>query len=360
MYSGTLAAYCAPMSSSLAPVLRSAWLVTGAAGFIGFHLCNRLIRDGQSVLALDNLEETYEPALKKARADQLQQLDGLRWIECDIRDGAAVEQAFTAGRPEVVVHLAAKAGVRRSHADPIGYADTNVTGTTHVLQQCVAAGVAHLVFASSSSVYGERSPVPFSVHEPADHPASIYAATKRAGELMAHSYAAVHGLPSTGLRFFTAYGPWGRPDMAYFSFADAILAGNPITVYGDGSAIRDFTYIDDVVEGLIRVAATPPQPRGVAVDVLGVSQAPHQLFNIGFGSQATVNRLIELLEERIGRPATRVHLPSHPGDVQLTHADTSDLAVATGYIPQVPLEEGMDRFLAWLRRYRGFPQSGPA
>lgn len=337
----------------------SAWLVTGAAGFIGFHLCHRLVADGHEVVALDNLEETYEPALKKARASQLQTLDGVRWLACDIRDGATLERAFTIGRPEVVVHLAAKAGVRRSHLEPVGYVDTNVTGTMHVLQQCVAAGVAHLVFASSSSVYGERSPVPFSVHERADHPVSVYAATKRAGELLAHSYASVHGLPSTGLRFFTAYGPWGRPDMAYFSFADAILAGNPITVYGDGSAVRDFTYIDDVVEGLVRVAAAPPPPREVGPDVLGASNAPYQLFNIGFGSQATVNGLIQLLEERLGRRAERVRAPSQPGDVKVTHADTADLAAATGYTPVVPLEQGMDRFVAWLRRYRGPPDGWP-
>lgn len=329
----------------------SKWLVTGAAGFVGFHLCRRIVAEGHEVVALDNLEETYETGLKKARADRLLALDGLQLMEADIRDGDALDRAFGDG-VDTVVHLAAKAGVRRSHSDPIGYIDTNVLGTAQVFERAAAAAVGHVVYASSSSVYGERSSAPFHVDQPADHPVSVYAASKRAGELIAHSYATLHGLPTTGLRFFTVYGPWGRPDMAYFSFADAILAGEPITVHGDGSAIRDFTYIDDVVEGLIRIAAVPPRPGEDPGARLGASAAPWRLFNIGHGSQATVNELVAILEELLGRPAIRHRGPLQPGDVRRTHADTSDLAEVIGYTPSTALRPGLARFVEWLEQHR--------
>ncbi|MDQ3342450.1 MAG: NAD-dependent epimerase/dehydratase family protein [Actinomycetota bacterium] len=328
------------------------WLVTGAAGFVGFHLCRRLAADGHAVVAFDSFDETYEPGLKKARADRLLGLAGLRFVEGDVRDPAALERVFTQSSISTVAHLAARTGVRGSHSDPIGYVEANVVGTTQVLERAVRAGADHVVYASSSSVYGERSLTPFSVDQPADHPVSLYAASKRATELLAHSYATVHGLPTTGLRFFTVYGPWGRPDMAYFAFADAILAGEPITVYGDGSAVRDFTYVDDVIEGLVRVAADPPLAGRDPGGRLGSSSAPWRLFNIGFGSQAAVNDLIALLEERIGHRAVRVRGDLQPGDVTRTQADTIDLAETIGYTPKVPLEEGLARFVEWLRAFR--------
>ena len=330
-----------------------AWLVTGAAGFVGFHLCRRLHADGHDVVALDSFDETYEPALKKARADRLIGLHNVRFVDADVRDAAALGRVFSEVPVSTVAHLAAKAGVRRSHTDPVGYVEANVVGSTQILERCVRAGVDHVIYASSSSVYGERSATPFSVDQPADHPISVYAASKRATELLAHSYSAVHGLPTTGLRFFTAYGPWGRPDMAYFAFADAILAGEPVTVYGDGSALRDFTYIDDVVEALVRVALRPPAAGAEPGDRLGSSSAPWRLFNIGLGSQATVNDLITLLEEQIGRPAVRLQDAEQPGDVARTHADTADLAEAVDYVPRVPLADGLARFVAWLRAFRG-------
>jgi UDP-glucuronate 4-epimerase len=365
------------------------WLVTGAAGFLGYSLAARLLADGHPVVGVDDLSETYDPLLKKARLEQLLPDPRFTFAQLDVRDAPALTELVGATRPSVAVHLAARAGVRPSTLQPVEYADVNVVGTAAVLEACRAAGVGHVLYASSSSVYGGYDEPPFAVGRPADHPVSVYAATKRAGELLAHAYAHLHGLPSTGLRLFTAYGPWGRPDMAYFAFADAILSGRPITVYGDGSAPRDFTFADDVVEAIVRVAAVPPtgdagQGGGLPLDVEhrpgrgpewhaadvggrgapagghrsgvtpGGSPAPWRVVNVGNGQRVTVNELIARLEVLLGRAAVRVEAPAQPGDVPATEADTSDLLALTGFRPQVPLEQGLAEFAAWLVAYRAW------
>ncbi len=326
------------------------WLVTGGAGFIGYHLCRRLSAEGRSVIAVDNLEPTYEPALKRRRLELLLELPGVAFHELDITDEAGMAALFQQARPGSVVHLAARAGVRGSHLDPMGYVRTNVVGFTVLLEQARRVEVPHVVYASSSSVYGDNAPVPFSVSDPADHPISVYAATKRADELIAHSYAHAYGLATTGLRFFTVYGPWGRPDMAYFAFADAILHGRPVTVYGDGSALRDFTYVDDAVDAI--TALVPRTPRSAGRPEDGDASVPWRIYNIGHGSQASVAELLDHLESRLGRRAERVSEPVHPGDVASTHADVEPLRRAIGDVPETPLAEGLDRFVPWLQGYR--------
>jgi UDP-glucuronate 4-epimerase len=332
------------------------WLVTGAAGFIGFHVAERLTAEGEVVLGIDNLDEYYEPTLKKARLEQLAERPNFEFRYIDLTDPGAVAHTFEAAKPHTVIHLAAQAGVRHSLHRPIEYVDANVVGFMHLLEGCRHHDVEHLVYASSSSIYGVTSRTPFSEHHPADHPVSIYAATKRAGELMAHTYSHLFELPATGLRFFTVYGPWGRPDMAYFKFAEQILAGEPITVFGHGSALRDFTYIDDIVEGVVRIARQPaeanfawtrqnPDP--------ATSWHPWRLFNIGHGEQVTINRLIELLEGLLDRPAKRIHAGEQAGDVPATHADTADLELAVDFTPATSIEEGLARFTDWLVDYRG-------
>lgn len=330
------------------------WLVTGAAGFLGSHVCRRLATDGHAVVGLDCLDQSGDPQLAAARAASLQGLDGFRLEQVDVRDQDAVAAVLAAHRPTTVVHLAARAGVRRSHQEPLSYLDTNVVAFAGLLESCRRADVEHVVYASSSSVYG-NSATPFSVDAPADHPVSVYAATKRMNELQAHTYSHVYGLPTTGLRLFTAYGPWGRPDMAYFAFADAILRGDPITVYGDGSALRDFTYVDDIVEGVVRLALRPPAPDPTWTPErgdLGASSAPWRLCNIGYGEQASVNRLIALLERLLGRPARRVSAPAQQGEVPATQADIGALERVIGTVPKVPLEVGMRSFVEWLLDYR--------
>lgn len=330
-------------------------LVTGAAGFIGFHLVERLLAEGHRVVGVDSLTPYYDPALKAARLVQLQRHDGFRFHRVDVADMPAVDQVLADARPEVVIHMAAQAGVRHSLIAPGDYLQANLVGFGAVLEACRRHDVRHLVYASSSSVYGATSPSPFDVHEPADHPVSLYAATKRANELMAHSYSYLFGLPTTGLRLFTVYGPWGRPDMAYYAFAEAILDGRPLQLMGDGSAVRDFTFVDDVVEGIVRVAdhipgGDPgwdrhhPDP--------ATSTAPFRVLNIGHGAQATVAEMIAVLEELTGRVALIDRLPTAPGDVPLTHARTEELHHLTGYVPTTDLRDGLASFVSWLAAHR--------
>jgi UDP-glucuronate 4-epimerase len=331
------------------------WLVTGAAGFIGFHLARRLADDGDVVVGIDNLNDYYDPTLKKARLEQLADQPNFAFHYIDLTDPGAVWHIFESQQPTHVIHLAAQAGVRHSLDHPMAYVDSNVTGFMQVLEACRYHGTKHLVYASSSSIYGVTSRSPFSPHHPADHPVSIYAATKRANELMAHTYSHLFDIPATGLRFFTVYGPWGRPDMAYYAFADKILRSEPITVYGDSSQLRDFTYIDDIVEGVVRVARQPaqPNPEWTRSDPdPATSWHPWRLYNIGHGQQVTVNELIAHLERVLDRPAERVYEPEQPGDVPATHAETGDFEDAVGFRPKIGIDEGLRRFTDWLVAYR--------
>jgi UDP-glucuronate 4-epimerase len=333
-------------------------LLTGAAGFIGYHVAQRLLADGERVIGLDNLSDYYDPALKQARLDRLAPHDAFRFERVDVSDRTAMVEVFRRHRPARVVHLAAQAGVRYSIVNPHAYADANLVGFLNVLEGCRHHGVEHLVFASSSSIYGANTRLPFSVHDNADHPLSLYAATKKANELMAHCYAHLYSLPCTGLRFFTVYGPWGRPDMALFLFTRAILEDRPIDVFNEGRMQRDFTYIDDVVEGVVRVLARPPAPdpawSGDRPDP-GTSRAPYRVYNIGNDRPVELLRYIEVLEERLGRTAKKNLLPLQPGDVSVTRADVDDLARDFGYRPQTTVEEGVARFVEWYRSYYGVP-----
>ena len=329
-------------------------LVTGAAGFIGFHLCQRLLDRGETVTGLDNLNAYYDPALKQARLERLQAREGFRFVRRDLEDGEAMAALFADHRPQRVVHLAAQAGVRHSIENPGVYLQSNLVGFGHVLEGCRHGGVTHLVYASSSSVYGGNTRLPFGEEQGVDHPVSLYAASKKANELMAHTYSHLYGLPATGLRFFTVYGPWGRPDMALFRFTRAILAGEPIDLYNEGRMVRDFTYIDDIVEGVVRVLDRPatadpdfdanrPHP--------GRSWAPHRVFNIGNATPTPLLTYVEALEHALGRTARRRLLPLQPGDVPATAADTSALEAWTGFRPATPVGEGVARFVAWYRDY---------
>ncbi len=325
-------------------------LVTGAAGFIGYHLTCRLLKEGKEVVGLDNLNDYYDVALKEARLAQVHGRPGFRFVRGDVADRARLARRFAEERFDKVVHLAAQAGVRHSLDNPHAYVDSNVVGFVNVLEGCRHSGVGHLVFASSSSVYGANTKIPFSESDNVDHPVSLYAATKKAGELMAHTYAHLYGLPTTGLRFFTVYGPWGRPDMAYFLFTRAILQGRPIKVFNRGEMRRDFTYIDDVIEGIVRVLAAPPAPGGAAP-----LAAPYRLYNIGNNRPVTLMRFIGLLEEFLGVEAEKELLPMQPGDVPVTYADIDTLARDVGYRPGTSLEEGLRRFVAW---YQAFYDTG--
>ena len=331
-------------------------LVTGTAGFIGFHLARRLLADGHGVIGLDNLDDYYDPALKEARLAQLVSHASFLFERLDIRDRAAMAAVFARHRPERVVHLAAQAGVRYSLINPHAYVDSNLVGFINLLEGCRHQGVEHLVFASSSSVYGANTKLPFSVHDNVDHPMSLYAATKKANELMAHAYSHLYGLPCTGLRFFTVYGPWGRPDMALFLFTKAILEGKPIDVFNFGKMQRDFTYVDDVVEGMVRVLARIPTPSlewsGESPDP-GTSQVPYRLYNIGNDRPVELMRYIEVLEQCLGRTADKHYLPLQPGDVPATRADVSDLARDFGYQPRTTVGEGVRHFVEWYTTYYG-------
>ncbi|GFE58146.1 NAD-dependent epimerase [Geobacter sp. AOG1] len=331
-------------------------LVTGAAGFIGFHLAKQLLAHGHDVAGLDNLNDYYDVTLKTARLRLLEENPRFRFIMADLVDRAAMERLFAEGGFQVVVHLAAQAGVRHSLTNPHAYVDSNLVGFLNVLEGCRNHQVRHLVFASSSSVYGANTSTPFSVHHNVDHPVSLYAATKKANELMAHSYASLYGLPTTGLRFFTVYGPWGRPDMAYFSFTKAILAGQPIDVFNNGRMQRDFTYIDDVVEGVVRVMDRIPSPdpswNGARPDP-GTSYAPYRIYNIGNNRPVELLYFIEVLEECLGKKAVKNLLPMQAGDVPATCADVDDLMRDVGFKPATGIEEGVGQFVAWYRAYYG-------
>lgn len=329
-------------------------LVTGAAGFIGFHLCRRLLRDGDRVVGLDNLNNYYDVQLKLGRLRQLEDDAGFAFHRLGLEDTEAMGELFRRERFDLVVNLAAQAGVRYSLENPRAYIDSNIVGFTNILEGCRHAGVKHLVYASSSSVYGANTKMPFSVHQNVDHPLSLYAASKKANELMAHTYSGLFNLPTTGLRFFTVYGPWGRPDMALFLFTRAILEGRPIDVFNHGRMQRDFTYIDDIVEGIVRVMARVPAPApgwdGTAPDP-GTSFAPYSIYNIGNNSPVELSRFIEVLESCLGRKAEKNYLPMQAGDVPATYADIDDLSRDVGFRPSTPIEEGIARFVSWYRDY---------
>ncbi|MFY8147644.1 MAG: NAD-dependent epimerase [Prochlorococcaceae cyanobacterium] len=334
-------------------------LVTGVAGFIGAEVALRLLERGERVVGIDNLNTYYDPALKQARLERLQEsgwAERFRFQRMDLEDGEAMADLFAAERPARVVHLAAQAGVRYSLENPAAYIQSNLVGFGHILEGCRHHEVEHLVYASSSSVYGGNRQMPFSEQHPVNHPVSLYAATKKANELMAHTYSHLYGLPATGLRFFTVYGPWGRPDMAPMLFARAILAGEPIRVFNHGRMQRDFTYIDDIVEGVIRCTDKPatadpgfdplhPDPATAAV--------PHRVFNIGNSRPTELLRFIEVLEQALGRPAVQDLQPMQPGDVPATAADTTALEAWVGFQPSTPIERGVERFAAWYREYHG-------
>ncbi len=330
-------------------------MVTGIAGFIGFHLGKRLLERGDEVVGLDNLNPYYDVPLKEDRlARLLDQRPKIGFRKLDLADREGVAQVFDDERPDTVVNLAAQAGVRYSLQNPHAYVDSNLVGFANILEGCRRWDVRHLVFASSSSVYGANTKVPFSVHDNADHPVSLYAATKKANELMAHSYAHLYGLPTTGLRFFTVYGPWGRPDMAYFKFTKAILEGRPIDVYNYGEMSRDFAYVDDIVEGIVRVMGKTPRPdRGWSGDRTdpASSHAPYRIYNIGNNNPVGLLRLIEVLEDCLGQKADRNLLPLQPGDVLATYADVDDLIRDVGFKPETPIEDGIERFVRWYMSY---------
>lgn len=331
------------------------WLVTGAAGFIGAHTVLRLLEQGEEVVGVDNLDPYYDPHLKLHRLRQLGHKN-FTFTTLDISDEGRTYEVFSTARPDRVIHLAAQPGVRHAKKTPVPYARTNLMGTVHVLEAARLVDVQHLVFASSSSVYGATSKPPFSVHQPVDHPVSLYAATKRADELLAHSYSHIYGLPTTGLRFFTVYGPWGRPDMAYYSFAKSIMDGAPIRIFGDGSAMRDFTYIDDIVEAIVRIArkaATPNENWTPNAPDPATSIAPYRIYNVGRGEKVRLDRMIDLLEGALGRQTERVFEGEKPEDVPQTHADLRDLEETIGFVPRVALEEGIARFAAWFQEYHG-------
>ena len=331
-------------------------LVTGAAGFIGFHLCRRLLREGVSVTGIDNLNEYYDPSLKQARLDRLTALERFSFHRLDLQDRGAMEKLFARDRFDVVVNLAAQAGVRYSLENPHAYVDANLVGFTNVLEGCRHGKVGHLLFASSSSVYGANTEMPFSVHHNVDHPVSLYAASKKANELMAHAYSHLYAIPCTGLRFFTVYGPWGRPDMALFLFVRAICEDRPIRVFNHGRMKRDFTYIDDIVEGVFRVMGRPPEPdpewNSRSPDP-GTSYASYRIYNIGNNQPVSLSRFIETIEAALGKTAQKQYLDMQPGDVPETYADVDDLVRDVGFRPDTPLEEGIGQFVRWYRSYYG-------
>jgi len=318
-------------------------LVTGAAGFIGFHVARRLLAEGCTVVGLDNLNDYYEPALKTARLDILRGEKRFSFEQIDLADRAAIAQLFARHRFARVVHLAAQAGERYSIDHPHAYADANLEGFVNVLEGCRHNGCGHLVYASSSSVYGANTKLPFSVDDKTDHPISLYAATKKANELIAHSYSHLYRLPVTGLRFFTIYGPWGRPDMAIFLFTRAILAGVPIKLFNHGRMRRDFTYVDDVTGAIMRLVDQPPDDAGQAAG------APAKVYNVGNNHPEELTHVVAVLERELGRAAVREMLPMQPGDVPETFADVSELMRDTGFRPQTPIEDGLREFVAWYR-----------
>jgi UDP-glucuronate 4-epimerase len=330
------------------------FLVTGAAGFIGFHTAQRLLDRGDQVIGVDNLNDYYDPSLKEARLAQLGGRNGFTFQRLDIADRAAMSELFSSERPDKVIHLAAQAGVRPGRATPESYVDSNLVGTHNILEGCRRESVQHIVLASSSSVYGANTAMPFSVHDNVDHPLSLYGATKKANELAAHAYAHLYGIPATCLRFFTVYGPWGRPDMALFRFTKAILADEPIQVFNHGRHARDFTYIDDIVEGVLRTADKPPEPNpdwNTDAPDPATSSAPYRVYNIGNNSPVELMDFIAAVEKATGREAKKVFLPAQPGDVPKTFANVDDIVRDIGFRPSTPIAEGVARFVDWYRSY---------
>jgi UDP-glucuronate 4-epimerase len=316
-------------------------LITGAAGFIGFHLCQRLLQEGYTVIGIDNLNDYYDPALKRARLKELKQWKAFTFHQLDLADRQAVPNLFAQSSFDVVINLAAQAGVRYSLENPAAYIDSNLVGFANILEACRHHPVAHLVYASSSSVYGANSKMPFSTSDNVDTPISLYAATKKANELMAYTYSHLYGIPTTGLRFFTVYGPWGRPDMAYFLFTKAILEGQPIDVYNHGQAKRDFTYIDDIIEGIVRVMGRPPR----------AEPTPYKLYNIGNNKPVELMSFIETLETLLGKAAKKNYLPMQPGDVPATYADIDDMTKDIGFKPTTSIHDGLSQFVKWYTSY---------
>lgn len=341
-------------------------LVTGSAGFIGFYLIQELLRRGDSVIGIDNLNDYYDPGLKRARLEALKEFaqehdaeNSYRFQEIELADRPTIAQLFAENQFDVVVNLAAQAGVRHSLDNPASYIDANVVGFANILEGCRQTRVKHLVYASSSSVYGMNVKQPFSTNDRVDYPVSLYAATKKSNELMAHSYSHLFDIPTTGLRFFTVYGPFGRPDMAYFKFTKAILAGQPIDVYNHGEMQRDFTYIDDIVKGVVRVIDLVPSPgyalvdggRGASGDRVSNAKAPYKLYNIGNNQPVTLRRFITAIEKACGRKAVENLLPMQPGDVPITYADVDDLITDAGFKPSTSVEDGIEGFVKWYRDY---------
>jgi len=336
-------------------------LVTGAAGFIAYHLCERLLRRGDRVTGIDNLDPYYDVSLKEARLARLKRHPGFEFVKADIVDRAAMKKFFAAGRFDAIVNLAAQAGVRYSMENPHAYTDTNVTGFLNILEGARHAGTGHLVFASSSSVYGANTRLPFRESDNVDHPLALYAATKKANELMAHSYSHLFGIPATGLRFFTVYGPWGRPDMALFLFTRGILAGEAIPVFNEGRMVRDFTYVDDIAEGVVRILDRPATANadwsGSEPDP-ATSRAPYRIYNIGNHQRVELLRYIRAIEVALGRKAVLNLMPMQAGGVPATEADTSALEAATGFQPATTVEEGVKRFVDWYCDYYRVPRQG--
>jgi len=331
-------------------------LVTGAAGFIGFHVSKYLLAEGTEVIGLDNINDYYDVNLKHARLDQLKSNPNFIFYKADLADKATIDDLLKKEKPEYVINLAAQAGVRYSLENPQAYVSSNLVGFVNILENCRHNNVKHLAYASSSSVYGANTMMPFSVHDNIDHPLSLYAASKKSNELMAHTYSYLFGLPTTGLRFFTVYGPWGRPDMALFLFTKAILSGKPIDVFNYGKMQRDFTYVDDIVEGVVRVtshiAKTNPDWSGDKPDP-GTSMAPYKVYNIGNNTPVQLNYLIEVLEKALGQKAEKNYLPMQPGDVPATYANVDDLINDVDFKPATPIETGVNRFVEWYKSFYG-------
>lgn len=329
-------------------------LITGTAGFIGFHLAERLLQDGRQVVGIDNVNDYYDPALKEARLQRLENHEQFVNHRISLEDSESVTDLFDRVRPGAVINLAAQAGVRYSMENPRAYIDSNIVGFTNILEACRKHEVGHLVYASSSSVYGLNTTLPFSVGDTVDHPISLYAASKKSNELMAHTYSHLFGIPTTGLRFFTVYGPWGRPDMAMFLFTKAILAGEPIKVFNAGQMQRDFTYVDDIVEGVMRITDRPARPDPAwSSDAPhpGTSSAPYRLQNIGNNNPVELLYLIQVLEEALGKKAEKLMLPMQPGDVPATYANVDPLIADAGFKPETSIEDGVARFVEWYRWY---------
>jgi len=329
-------------------------LVTGAAGFIGFHLCEKLIKQDYTVVGLDNINNYYDTNLKISRLKRIEDYHNFKFVMLNIAEREPLSEIFSNEKFDMVVHLAAQAGVRYSLVNPYAYVESNINGFLNILEGCRHNSIKHLVYASSSSIYGANTKMPFSVHHNVDHPVSLYAATKKSNELMAHAYSNLYGIPTTGLRFFTVYGPWGRPDMAYFSFTKAILDGKPIDVFNSGRMKRDFTYIDDIVDGVMRVLLKIPVPNtnwdGANPDP-GTSYAPYRLYNIGNNNPVELMHFIKILEQCIGKKANMNMLPMQPGDVTATFADIDDLCKDTGFKPNTPIEKGLEYFVDWYKSY---------